>query len=213
VLTDWFADPIATGVYGGVCVRQIDQYASGFCLLVGVGLNGSNTAGWVLQAGPMGMKRTPGTILASGQDAAMDLAKYHSVSLTVQGQKLVAAVDGKTVASVSNTDAAIPPVGQAALRSSYSYTQFDDLLIDAPEGDAPALGTAMSAYPDAVFAKHLLWPPKAAPGGPQDPAHALVYTSGGWYGCAFTVGDQPLTVWARPGRLSALSVLHSKSCL
>ena len=65
MLTDWFADPISTGVYGnkwpfmlqfavlcmlifsaghfyanlsadcrygGVCVRQIDQYSSGFCL-------------------------------------------------------------------------------------------------------------------------------------------------------------------------------------
>ena len=28
-------DPIARGAYGGVCVRQIDQYNTGYCLLLG----------------------------------------------------------------------------------------------------------------------------------------------------------------------------------
>jgi hypothetical protein len=34
---------------------------------------------------------------------------------------------------VKNTDSKIPPAGQAALRSSYTYTQFDKLVIDGPE--------------------------------------------------------------------------------
>ena len=208
LLTDWTPDPISAGVYGGVCVRQIDQYSSGFCLLVGVGLaapppddaeaetlyaGGSRnpaSVGWVLQAGAMGMARSPGTILAHGplDAASFDLKAYHRLSLRVQGQKLVGDINGKQVASVTNTVATIPPAGQAALRSSFSYTQFDNLSIN---------GLDSGAYPDSLFAKHLLYPPKAPPGGPQDPALPLTAQgSGSLYGCSFTVGASPLTVTA-----------------
>ena len=218
MLTDKTKDPISTGVYGGVCVRQIDQYSSGFCLLVGLGLlhggpdngsggvgdNGTETgtddsvdsvdsntaaaAGWVLQAGAMHMARAPGTILASGTlSSAFSLSSYHRLSLRVNGQKLQAAIDNKTVvAALENTVAAIPPVGQAALRSSFSYTQFDNLKID---------GDVSSAFEQSVFAKHLLYPPKPAPGGPQDPSEPLtVTTPGSEYGISFTVGGAALEV-------------------
>eukprot|EP01048_Picozoa_sp_COSAG05_P005603 COSAG05_NODE_337_length_11164_cov_11.970357_4_plen_963_part_00 len=201
ILTDKTKDPISTGVYGGVCVRQIDQYSSGFCLLVGVGLlhggpdNGSgadddssSTAGWVLQAGAMHMARAPGTILASGAlSSSFSLTAYHRLSLRVNGQQLEAAIDGKTVvAALENTAASIPPVGQAALRSSFSYTQFDNLKID---------GDVSSAFEQSVFAKHLLYPPKAAPGGPQDPSKPLTITApGSAYGISFTVGGAALEV-------------------
>ena len=41
--------------------------------------------------------------------AAGGLTKYHSVSLAVEGQTLTATVDGAAVATVANSDAAIPP--------------------------------------------------------------------------------------------------------
>lgn len=150
LMTDWFADPISTGVYGGVCVRQIDQFSSGLCLLVGAGLvkggpdaeqsssdNATTAAsekGWVLQAGAMGMRRDPGTALASGSlPTTFSFKTYHRLSLRVQGQELIAELDGEHLAAVKNTDSKIPPAGQAALRSSYTYTQFDKLVIDGPE--------------------------------------------------------------------------------
>ena len=142
VLTDWTSDPISTGVYGGVCVRQIDQYSSGFCLLVGVGLvkggpDGEIAAsekGWVLQAGAMHMARSPGTALDSGSlPESFSLEEYHRLTLRVQGQELTATMDGKILATVTNSVSSIPPAGQAALRSSFTYTQFDNLVIDGPD--------------------------------------------------------------------------------
>lgn len=207
MLTDKTADPISKGVYAGVCVRQIDQYSSGFCLLVGVGLvvgqpdeenDLSSGVGWVLQAGKLHMARHPGTALRSGSlPASFDLSVYHEVSLSVVGQTLEATIDGQTVATVVNTARPdIPPVGQAALRSSFSYAQFDDLVIDGG-------GVELSAYPAVVFDKHLLWPPKPAPGGPQDPSQPLSNVQpGSLYGISFTVGATPLKVGAL-GRFAA----------
>ncbi len=83
-------DPIATGVYGGICVRQIDQFDSGFCLLVGVGLVTATGApmagpGWVLQAGTSNMQRTVGTVLDSGAlPAAFNLTAWHKIVLQVR---------------------------------------------------------------------------------------------------------------------------------
>ena len=142
VLTDWTPDPISGGVYGGVCVRQIDQYSSGFCLLVGVGLvkggpDGEmavSEKGWVLQAGAMHMARSPGTALDSGSlPESFSLEEYHRLTLRVQGQELTVTIDGKRVATVTNSASSIPPAGQAALRSSFTYTQFDNLVIDGPD--------------------------------------------------------------------------------
>ena len=53
-----------------------------------------------------------------------------------------------------------------------------------------------TAYPDALFDKHLIYPPKAAPGGPQDPATQLTSAHESMYGCAFTVGEAPMVVEA-----------------
>ena len=89
-----------TGIYAGVCVRQIDQYSSGVCLLLGVGLTGlpqGVPTGWVLQAGAMRMARSAGEILASGSWSLGkdDLTVYHNLSLAVQGSEYTAVVDGK----------------------------------------------------------------------------------------------------------------------
>ena len=125
LLTDPVADPISDGVYGGVCIRQIDQWDSGFCLLVGVGLRtregGQTTAGhgeerssrdskaasvgWVLQAGTQTLARGIGTVVGSGAlgnrdgsgGAAFDLEAFHRLSLAVQGQVLVASIDDDVV--------------------------------------------------------------------------------------------------------------------
>eukprot|EP01043_Picozoa_sp_COSAG02_P113789 COSAG02_NODE_50048_length_323_cov_0.665179_1_plen_107_part_11 len=99
LLTHWTSDTISDGVYGGVCVRQIDQYSSGFCLLVGVGLvkggpDGEIAAGekgWVLQAGAMGMARSAGTALRSGSlPQSFSLEEYHHLSLRDEGQEITA---------------------------------------------------------------------------------------------------------------------------
>ena len=147
-LTDTSPDPITGGVYGGVCVRQIDQFSSGVCFLLGINLvgganhsDGSANAGWVLQAGAMGMRRDPGVILASGRLSTLDLTVYHQLSLSVQGSVYTAAINGSVVSRSAPCEfdagtAHVPPVGQAALRSSFSYVQFDDLSIDQPP-DAP----------------------------------------------------------------------------
>ena len=142
LLTDKQGDPISTGIYGGVCVRQIDQFSSGVCLLVGVGLTGlpagATSGGWVLQGGAMGMKRSEGAILSSGSldllgKGGAALSAYHTLSLGVQGAEYTAIVDGDVVVAGQSFDkltGSIPPVGQVALRSSWSYVQFDELAID-----------------------------------------------------------------------------------
>ena len=53
-----------------------------------------------------------------------------------------------------------------------------------------------SVFPDSLFDKHLIYPPKAAPGGPQDPATQLTSAHESMFGCAFTVGERPLVVEA-----------------
>eukprot|EP00656_Telonema_subtile_P023201 TRINITY_DN2455_c0_g4_i1.p1 TRINITY_DN2455_c0_g4~~TRINITY_DN2455_c0_g4_i1.p1 ORF type:complete len:1051 (-),score=162.84 TRINITY_DN2455_c0_g4_i1:218-3370(-) len=191
VLTDWSSDPISMGVYAGVCVRQVDQSASGFCLLVGVNLcigQGEflNGTGWVLQAGAMHLQRATGTVLAFGS-VELGLQQYHSVELGVQGQRLRASLDGAVLADLPNTQSQIPPVGLVALRSSFTYTQFDNLQIKPFSESIPAASSEM------FFDKHLLWPPLRSPGGPQDPALPLA-TADGLFGCAFTVGASPVVV-------------------
>lgn len=53
-----------------------------------------------------------------------------------------------------------------------------------------------SGFPESLFDKHLIYPPKAPPGGPQDPALPLTSAHESMYGCAFTVGVRPLVVEA-----------------
>eukprot|EP01043_Picozoa_sp_COSAG02_P090273 COSAG02_NODE_27147_length_616_cov_0.798839_1_plen_111_part_00 len=54
----------------------------------------------------------------------------------------------------------------------------------------------VSGFPASLFDKHLIYPPKAAPGGPQDPALQLTSVHESLFGCAFTVGARPLVVEA-----------------
>ena len=202
-LTDTSPDPITGGVYGGVCVRQIDQFSSGVCFLLGINLvgganhsDGSANAGWVLQAGAMGMRRDPGVILASGRLSTLDLTVYHQLSLSVQGSAYTAAINGSVVSRSAQCEfdagtAHVPPVGQAALRSSFSYVQFDDLSIDQPP-DAPTT-VSSDSLSKPLFVKHLLYPPKPAPGGPQAPAMALP-GSENYVGCRFKMARDETAV-------------------
>jgi len=164
LLTDKQADPISKGIYGGVCVRQIDQFSSGVCLLVGIGLTGlpagATSGGWVLQGGAMGacspghgLERSAGAILASGSldllgKGGAALSAYHTLSLGVQGAEYTAIVDGDVVVAGQSFDkltGSIPPVGQVALRSSFSYVQFDELAIDhLPQNTSPTTAAAVA---------------------------------------------------------------------
>jgi hypothetical protein len=188
-------DPIASGAYAGVCVRQIDQYDSGFCLLVGSGLAGGENEsvagrGWVLQAGTTRMQRTAGTILAHGalpEGDSGDLTVWRMLSLGVRGQKLTAAIDGTKVVDglTSSLGAAVPPVGLASLRSGFHYARFDALRLSGP-------GRKVGGTPFLV--KHLLYPPTLPPGGPIAPSIPRNDFTG-QVGVAFTLAT-PVTVTA-----------------
>jgi len=208
------SDPIASGPYGGVCVRVIDQMNCGFCLLVGDGLvvSGTNAPGysWVVQAGDGGQKsslsRSVGHVLQHGNmPSGFDPKVWHNLSLSVQGQRLVALVDGKEVTNITSTASWPPSVGLAALRSGFHYAQFDDLTIDGPDS---------GSFPNSLFVKHLLWPSKAAPGGPVQIAQARTDFTG-QVGCTFNIHPnvtQPLIVTAL-GRFAAGFVSKGKHTL
>ena len=132
ILTDIVPNPVSTGVYGGICVRQMSQSNSAVCLLVGVGIVGlpaGVTAGWVLQADTpsdhRNTARVVGTTLASGALIGLSLSAYHTLSLGAQGDVYTAVVDGVLVVNAQpfGIDASNAPVGQVSLRSSYSYVQ------------------------------------------------------------------------------------------
>ena len=124
-------DPISAGAYGGVCLRQQAQWDTGFCFLVGAGLVGGPSLGWVMQQGTSKFARTSGTILASGPvDSSFNLSKWHSVSLQANGRSLTAAIDGHVVASDVMTNGAFLS-GLACLRSGYHFARFDNLVINA----------------------------------------------------------------------------------
>lgn len=212
LLTDRTDDPISKGIYAGVCVRQIDQYSTGVCLLLGVGLTGlpqGVPTGWVLQAGATHMARSAGGILASGSWSLEkdDLTIYHNLSLAVQGSEYTAVVDGKVVVdgqSFDNLTGLIPPVGQVALRSSFSYAQFDNLFIEPGPGSTPPTPE------NVVIVKHLLYPPTPPPGGRQAPAKVKPGEDG-QFGCSFTLAkDITITALARLA-VSTTGVAASRS--
>ena len=75
-----------------------------------------------------------------------------------------------------------PPAGLAALRSSFTYAQFDNLVINSSQP---------FAFPHALFDKHLLVPPRPSPRVDQDPAVPRSDFNG-LVGCRFRVGTTPL---------------------
>jgi hypothetical protein len=181
-------------IFGGICVRQIDQFNSGFCLLVGLGLiNNNTTPVWVLQAGTIGIRMTLGTFIANGTlDSSFSLTAYQRLALSVYGQQLTAWVNGEQLCSLRSPVKSTPPVGLASLMTGQHYAQFDNLAIT---------GKDSGAFPSSLFSKHLLWPSTPYPGGNPQPAAARSDFTG-LAGCAITIGDTPLTVIGL-GRFSA----------
>jgi hypothetical protein len=182
-------DPIAKGAYAGLCVRQIDQYNSGYCLLVGAGLAGGvNGTGWLLQAGSCSLQRVAGTSIASGKLDAFNLSAWHTLSVGVRGQTLHATIDGLDVLDglTSPMGSAVPPVGLTSLRSGFHYARFDELQITG----APRPKRAGAPF----LVKHLLYAPKLPPGGPISAAKPR-NDYNGEVGCAFTLAA-PISVTA-----------------
>ena len=129
VLTQW-------PVPGGVCVRQTLQFDSGYCFLVGSGLNSTCAAalGWVLQEGSgMLNNRSTGRIIACGALPSLRLTSWHSISLSASSNQSVMTLIG-TVDAIEVVDYREPePVkwrqGMANLRSGLHYALFDDLAV------------------------------------------------------------------------------------
>lgn len=134
-------DPISSGAYAGVCVRQEAQYNSGFCLLLGAGLNGGPALGWVLQQGSNKRARTMGTVLASGSVPQLNLYAWHHLQLNAVGHVLQASINGSVVATVPTPGGLSG--GLASLRTGYHFAYFDNLLISgiAPPASALLAGT------------------------------------------------------------------------
>ena len=85
--------------------------------------------------------------------------------------------------TVTNPDGiGTPSAGLAALRSSFTYAQFDNLVINSSQPPA---------FPHALFDKHLLVPPRPSPRVDQDPAVPRSDFNG-LVGCRFRVGTTPL---------------------
>jgi hypothetical protein len=132
--------PISEGAYTGVCVRQWDQWDSGYCLLVGAGLRGAPGVGcgWVLQAGTGSGQRVPGTILASGAlPSSFNLSAWHRLVLGARGPVITASLDGNVVANVTATRFTS---GLVSLRSGYHLAQFDNLHLS---GQTPPTDTLL----------------------------------------------------------------------
>lgn len=138
------------------------------------------------------MHATAGTILASGFVDGLDLSDWHNLSLSIQGQQLVASVDGRTVVSLLANLPGVAAAGMASLRSGWHHARFDDLRLDGPD---------QGVFPYGMFDKHLLSPPAPAPGGRPDPAVARTDFTG-LVGCAVTIGAKPVKVTAL-GRFAA----------
>ncbi|MEU9126390.1 galactosylceramidase [Streptomyces sp. NPDC048506] len=76
------------------------------------------------------------TTLASGKTRAPGLNTWHRVSLKMQGQKLTASLDGKTLGSANDSSFA---KGQAGLGvTGYQTQQFDDFTLTPVTPPAPA---------------------------------------------------------------------------
>eukprot|EP00047_Mylnosiga_fluctuans_P024630 m.165727 g.165727 ORF g.165727 m.165727 type:complete len:861 (+) comp9895_c0_seq4:1721-4303(+) len=133
--------PISTGAYAGACVRAPGQWDTGYCLLVGAGLVGGPSLGWVLQQGTGTNKRVPGTILAQGAlPGSFNLSAWHSINLTANGPTLSASIDGAHVATYSGATAFL--AGLVALRTGYHFARFDNLNINGTQGP---LGTLFAS--------------------------------------------------------------------
>ena len=130
MLTPWRAS-------GGVCVRQTLQFDSGYCFLIGAGLNSSCAAavGWVLQeGGGMLNNRSAGRIIACGALPSLRLASWHTVSLAVctsnqSALSMIGTVDDVAVVDHSEQEPVRWRQGMVSLRSGFHYALFDDLSI------------------------------------------------------------------------------------
>jgi len=92
----------------------------------------TNTGGWTLQRNNQDNART---VLRSGTVAPLGTNQWHTLSLTFSGSTITAAIDGTTVATV--TDSA-HVTGQVGIGTSQGETaQFDNLGIVAVAGPPP----------------------------------------------------------------------------
>ena len=121
---------------GGVCARQSLQFDSGYCFLVGSGLNSTCSAalGWVLQEGSgVSVGRPPGTIMACGELPFLKLDAWHNISLAASSNgkemTIIAVIDGSTVVDLMQPEPVKWQQGMVSLRSAYHYALFDDLAI------------------------------------------------------------------------------------
>ena len=142
MLTPWRAS-------GGVCVRQTLQFDSGYCFLIGAGLNSTCAAavGWVLQeGGGMLNNRSAGRIIACGALPSLRLASWHTISLAVSPSNqsalevteqesstlsltMIGTVDDIAVVDHSEQEPVRWRQGMVSLRSGFHYSLFDDLSI------------------------------------------------------------------------------------
>ena len=187
-------------------MRLLVRY-SGVCLLVGAGLEGLEhdpagwRRGWVLTDmydGGGNCRSVRSRVYHSGPLATdFNLSSWHTLALVADGARYRASVDGVAVFDgvlQFRATADAPSAGLASLRSSYSYSRFDDLRVFQT---APA-----PRWPNVLFDKHLLAPPSHYPGGgARRPAFRDDFS--GEVGCSFTSGMDAIVVaigrFARPG--------------
>jgi hypothetical protein len=119
-----------------VCVRQTLQFDSGYCFLIGAGLNSTCAAdiGWVLQEGSgMLSNRSAGRVIACGALPSLRLASWHTISLAASGNESALTMMGKVDEMVVFDESEQEPVkwrqGMVSLRSGFHYALFDDLSI------------------------------------------------------------------------------------
>ena len=133
-------DSLPAPTSGGLCARQTLQYDSGYCFLVGSGLNCTCSVGggvgWVLQEGGGAQDgRSAGRIVACGMLAAFNLTAWHNMSLAVSdgltATMIVARVDGDVVVRQNEPQPVKWGQGMVSLRSGFHYALFDDLLVTA----------------------------------------------------------------------------------
>ena len=117
-------------------MRQSLQFDTGYCFLVGSGLNSTCAAslGWVLQqGGGTSQGRSSGVILACGALPSLKLDVWHNVSLAVKSDgkvmTTIAIIDGIEVVHQSEPEPVMWQQGMVSLRSGYHFARFDDLAI------------------------------------------------------------------------------------
>lgn len=135
--------------YVGIGGRA-DSQGNGFMLVVQ-----ADGAWGVLQdpgdAGSVG----GGTISASntlvhGFITGFNDAVTHRIALTMKGETVVAAVDGKTLASWTSSGSNVPLSGRVNLVSGWYHNAFDNLTVSAVPGYAATLSSYIDSGADAV---------------------------------------------------------------